>query len=191
MCDIEAVNNCFDQIRNCDAFYAYLDSPDCFGTICEIGAARMAGKPIYLVFHPLMAPRPQAAPAAAVLDPSLTEEERIMAENDLMLAEDAYLETRDNHPQGRDEWWFIKRQATLWFYGDATITVIPHISCFPRADGDDCLICLDEMSDPVAFTKCGHNKFCRPGIQRVMSGKQEFECPSCRAELTSSECFIS
>lgn len=48
----QALARCLDQIRSCDALYAYIDSPDCYGTLCEIGYAHALGMPIYIVFCP-------------------------------------------------------------------------------------------------------------------------------------------
>lgn len=46
----DVVKRCFQQIDNCDAVYAYIDSPDCYGTLVELGYANAKRKPIYLVF---------------------------------------------------------------------------------------------------------------------------------------------
>jgi hypothetical protein len=37
-------------IKNCDMLFAYIDTADCHGTLVEIGAAYVLGKPIYMVF---------------------------------------------------------------------------------------------------------------------------------------------
>jgi len=51
----QALARCLHQIRSCDALYAYIDSPDCHGTLCEIGYAHALGIPIYIVFCPRLA----------------------------------------------------------------------------------------------------------------------------------------
>lgn len=51
-----AVQRCFDQINDCDAIHAYIDSFDCYGTIAELGYAAGINKPIYLVFNPSLKP---------------------------------------------------------------------------------------------------------------------------------------
>jgi hypothetical protein len=45
-----AVERCLDQIRDCHAVHAYIDSTDCIGTLSELGFASALKKPIYLVF---------------------------------------------------------------------------------------------------------------------------------------------
>lgn len=45
------VAGCMKAIENCDLFFAYLNTPDCFGTICEIGYARAKGKFIAVVVN--------------------------------------------------------------------------------------------------------------------------------------------
>lgn len=47
----DVVTRCFRQIDDCDAVYAYIDAPDCYGTLVELGYANAKGKPIYLVFN--------------------------------------------------------------------------------------------------------------------------------------------
>lgn len=42
------VANCIDAIQRADLVFAYLNSPDCFGTLAEIGMARAMGKFTYL-----------------------------------------------------------------------------------------------------------------------------------------------
>lgn len=48
--NLDVTKRCFWQIDNCDAVYAYIDSPDCYGTLVELGYANAKNKPIYLVF---------------------------------------------------------------------------------------------------------------------------------------------
>jgi hypothetical protein len=38
-------------IENCDLFFAWIDSKDCFGTLVEIGYARALGKDVYIGIH--------------------------------------------------------------------------------------------------------------------------------------------
>lgn len=42
------LNRALDGIRLCDAFFAWVDDFECYGTIAEIGYARALGKPIYI-----------------------------------------------------------------------------------------------------------------------------------------------
>lgn len=44
----EAQRNCLSNIRNCDVFFAWIDSMDCYGTIAEIGFASALGKQIVI-----------------------------------------------------------------------------------------------------------------------------------------------
>jgi hypothetical protein len=46
----QVLERCMYQIRTCDALYAFIDSPDCYGTLAEIGYAYALGVPIYIVF---------------------------------------------------------------------------------------------------------------------------------------------
>jgi hypothetical protein len=47
----QAVERCMYQIHLAEAVYAFIDSPDCHGTLAEIGFAYALGIPIHLVFH--------------------------------------------------------------------------------------------------------------------------------------------
>lgn len=44
----ETLNTSFKQIKECDIFFAYLFSNDCYGTLAEIGYAKALGKTIYI-----------------------------------------------------------------------------------------------------------------------------------------------
>lgn len=44
----ETLNKSLKQIENCDIFFAYLFSNDCYGTLAEIGYAKALGKTIYI-----------------------------------------------------------------------------------------------------------------------------------------------
>ncbi len=46
----QATNRCMEQIRECDAVHAYLDTVSCYGTLAELGYASALGKPIYIYY---------------------------------------------------------------------------------------------------------------------------------------------
>jgi hypothetical protein len=84
----QAVERCMYQIHMADAIYAFIDSPDCHGTLAEIGFAYAVGVPIHLVFADKL------------------ENSRTVIDHD-----NHGMET------GRDDFWFIKQMATTVDYG--------------------------------------------------------------------------
>lgn len=46
----EVLKLCFEQIRASDVFFAWINSPDCHGTLVELGYAKAIGKPVYIGF---------------------------------------------------------------------------------------------------------------------------------------------
>ena len=44
----ETLSRALDGVRLCDAFFAWIDDFECYGTIAEIGYAKALGKPIYI-----------------------------------------------------------------------------------------------------------------------------------------------
>jgi len=47
-------NNCLAGVMRADMVFAYIESPDCYGTLFELGVAYLSGKPTILVFSPEM-----------------------------------------------------------------------------------------------------------------------------------------
>ena len=48
--ETEVMQTCLHQIDKSDIVFAYIDSNDCFGTLCEIGHAHAQGKQIIILF---------------------------------------------------------------------------------------------------------------------------------------------
>ena len=48
----DAVKRCLSGIDNCDFVVCYISSPDCYGTLVELGYASARNKPILLFVHP-------------------------------------------------------------------------------------------------------------------------------------------
>ncbi len=88
------VQRCLDQIRDCDAVHAYIDSLDCFGTLAEIGFACAMRKVV-----------------------SLTVAESLRLDAEDVPQDENFMRTFDPP----DELWFIKNlPGVLWEYGPET-----------------------------------------------------------------------
>ena len=84
----EATERCMYQIRSADAMYVYIDSPDCYGTLTEIGYAYAMGIPIHLVLN-------LSVPSSREIFGGPHNEEEIE----------------------HDEFWFVKQMASTVDYG--------------------------------------------------------------------------
>ncbi len=44
----DVIGLCLDAVRRCDVVFAYIDKPDCYGTVTEIGYAAALGKEVWV-----------------------------------------------------------------------------------------------------------------------------------------------
>jgi hypothetical protein len=136
----QAVERCMYQIHLAEAVYAFIDSPDCHGTLAEIGFAYALGIPIHLVFSDGL------------------KNSRTVIDHDNHGVE-----------VGHDDFWFIKQMATTVNYGEPWEGV-GHVAYNPAATASRSRGILRERIKPSDRVKVlvRDNYQCRMcGIGRV------------------------